>query len=51
MTTDVAVNVVGIGVQTDPMLYTTCKSIKTPTIVREQCRKIMTVKREKMLRL
>ena len=44
---DVAVHTVDVGVQTDPVLYT--KSIKTTTIVREQGRKIVTVKREKMV--
>ena len=47
VTTDVAVHTVDVGVQTDPVLYT--KSIKTTTIVKEQGRKIVTVKREKML--
>ena len=47
MTTNVAVYTVDVGVKTDPVLYT--KSIKTTTIVSEQGRKIVTVKREKML--
>jgi hypothetical protein len=42
-----AVTTVDRGVQTDLVMYT--KSIKTTPIVREQGRKIVTVKREKML--